>query len=95
VNHVLTKLASAENDDVVRLGASEHLTASLSRDPRASKHAQILVHVERFTTDPIRLKDPRAKVVDEAQRRDDQGRSARKLGTAVRGGVVSVKGWMC
>jgi hypothetical protein len=72
----LTELASAEGDDMYRIGIREHLATSDS-----GKNA--IGHVEWFTADPIRFKDSRTEVVYETQRRYDQSRGARKLGSAV------------
>ena len=54
-----------------------------------AEEAGVLVHVERGPPDAVRVEHPRAKVVDEAERGDDERGGARKLLSAIGRRIVS------
>jgi hypothetical protein len=65
----LTKLATAKDGDVSRLGVDHHSAAVRGRDASTSEQASVLIHVQRRLADSIGIQESLAQVVHEAERR--------------------------
>lgn len=64
---VRTELAAADNDDVSRLVVHVHPAASDGRDPRRTKKAGILVHVEWDAPYMVGFEHTFAQIVNKAE----------------------------
>jgi len=65
---------------VTRLFIRLHATSEIGGDTAGSKQSLVLAHVERGAADGIGLEETIAEVVDEEERREDEGRGTRQLG---------------
>src|SRR5580698_3622818 len=87
-----TELPAPKDDDVSRVRSGLHLTTLIRRDTSGSKELLVLIHVERSAANGVWIKDASTEVMNEAERRDNEGRCSREL-CATRGCGVIPCGW--